>query len=145
MNIINKILIPVDGSDYMKNEISWACEFAKTFKADVTIFHVVAMPVSSDIGGIPAASKQLEEAGTKILEEAKQMAETCGVSPKIEMDFSVGNPGMRITKKAENEGMDLIIIGAKGKNRFREILMGSVANTVINNAKCLVLVVHSCE
>ena len=145
MDIIKKILIPVDGSDYMKNEISWACEFAKTFKADVTIFHVVAMPVSSDIGGIPAASRQLEEAGTKILEEAKQMAESCDVSPKAEMDFSVGNPGIRIVKKAENEGMDLIIIGAKGKNRFREILMGSVANTVINHAKCLVLVVHSCE
>lgn len=145
MDIIKKILIPVDGSDYMKNEISWACEFAKTFKADVTILHVVAMPLSSDIGGIPAASKQLEEAGTKILEDAKQMAEACGVSPKVEMDFSVGNPGMRIVKKAENEGINLIIIGAKGKNRFREILMGSVANTVINNAKCLVLVVHTCE
>jgi len=73
------------------------------------------------------------------------MAEACGLKPKVEMDFSVGNPGMRIVKKAENEGTDLIIIGAKGKSRLREILMGSVANTVVNNAKCLVLVVHSCE
>jgi nucleotide-binding universal stress UspA family protein len=142
---IKRILLPVDGSDYMKKEVEWVCDFAKTFNAEVTILHVVAMPISSDIGGIPAASKQLEEAGTRILEDAKQMAEACGLKPKVEMDFSVGNPGMRIVKKAENEGTDLIIIGAKGKSRLREILMGSVANTVVNNAKCLVLVVHSCE
>jgi nucleotide-binding universal stress UspA family protein len=145
MVVIKKILIPVDGSEYMKNEITWACELAKTFNSEVTILHVVVMPVSSDIGGIPAASRHLEEAGTKILEDAKQMAEACGISPKIEIDFSVGNPGMRIVRKAETDQTDLIIIGAKGKNRFREILMGSVANTVVNNAKCLVLVVHSCE
>jgi len=143
MDEIKKILLPVDGSDYMKKEVEWACSFAKTFDAEVTILHVVAMPISSDIGGIPAASKQLEEAGTRILEDARQMAEACGLKPKVEMDFSVGNPGMRIVKKAETEGTDLIIIGAKGKNRFREILMGSVANTVVNNAPCLVLVVHS--
>jgi len=144
MDVIRKILLPVDGSDYMKKEVEWACSFAKTFSAEVTILHVVAMPISSDIGGIPAASKQLEEAGNKILEDARLMAEACGLKPQVEMDFSVGNPGMRIVKKAENEGIDLIIIGAKGKNRFREILMGSVANTVVNNAPCLVLVVHSC-
>jgi nucleotide-binding universal stress UspA family protein len=144
MDVIKKILLPVDGSGYMKKEVEWACDFAKTFNAEVKIFHVVAMPISSDIGGLPAASKQLEEAGNKILEDAKQMAEACGLKPTVEMDFSVGNPGMRIVKKAETEGADLIIIGAKGKNRFREILMGSVANTVVNNAPCLVLVVHSC-
>jgi len=144
MDVIKKILLPVDGSDYMKKEVEWTCSFAKTFSAEVTILHVVAMPISSDIGGIPAASKQLEEAGTRILEDAKQMAEAYGLKPKVEMDFSVGNPGMRIVKKAETEGTDLIIIGAKGKSRLREILMGSVANTVVNNAPCLVLVVHNC-
>jgi nucleotide-binding universal stress UspA family protein len=134
---ISKILIPVDGSSYMKNEIEWACTFANRFGAKVTIVHVVAIPVTSEMSGIPAASKQLEDAGNEILEDAKAMAEACGLSPKLKIDYSVGNPGLRIIKMAEEEGASLIIIGAKGKS--------SVANTVVNNAHCLVLVVHSCD
>lgn len=90
-------------------------------------------------------SKELEEAGNAILEEARQMAEGCGIKPKLELDFSVGTPGIRTIRKAETESANLIIIGAKGKNRFREILMGSVASTVVNNSKCLVLIVRTCD
>ncbi|MEM3449625.1 MAG: universal stress protein, partial [Nitrososphaerota archaeon] len=91
---------------------------------------------------LPEASKRLEEVGKKILEEAKVMAEDLGISPKMEMDISVGNPGTRIVKIAEELKVDLIVIGAKGRSRLREILMGSVANTVVNNAPCPVLVVR---
>jgi nucleotide-binding universal stress UspA family protein len=142
---IRKILIPVDGSAYMINEIECACTLANKFGAEVSIVHVVAIPVTSELSGIPAASEQLEEAGNQILHEALSMAEDCGLKPTIKMDFSVGNPGMRIVKMAEESGADLIIIGAKGKSRIRELLMGSVANTVVNGARCLVLVVHGCE
>jgi nucleotide-binding universal stress UspA family protein len=51
---------------------------------------------------------------------------------------------MRIVKVALDLKADLIIIGAKGQSKLRELLMGSVANTVINNAPCLVLVVRNC-
>jgi len=142
---ISKILIPVDGSSYMKNEIEWACTFANRFGAEVTMVHVVAIPVTSEMSRIPAASKQFEDAGNEILKDAKAMAEACGLKPNLKIGYSVGNPGLRIIKMAEEEGAGLIIIGAKGKSRIRELLMGSVANTVVNNAHCLVLVVHSCE
>lgn len=144
MGIVDKILLPVDGSEYMAREVEVACQFSKIFNAEVTTFHVVAMPVTSEPGGIPEVTKQLEDAGNKILAEAQRMAMECGVQPKVEMDFSVGNPGMRIVKKAEGMKADMIIIGAKGKNRLREILMGSVANAVVNHAPCLVLVVRIC-
>lgn len=142
---IKKIFIPVDGSSYMKNEVEWACTFANQFGADVTIVHVVAIPVTSEMTSMPSATNQLEAAGKEILEEARIMAEACGLKPKLMMDFSVGNPGVRIVKMAEEAGADMIIIGAKGKSRFRELLMGSVANTVVNSAHCLVLIVHSCD
>lgn len=145
MGIVEKILLPVDGSEYMAREVEVACQFSQMFNAEVTIFHVVAMPVTSEPGGMPEVTKQLEDAGNKILAEAQRMAEGCGIHPKIEIDFSVGNPGMRIVKKAESMGTDMIVIGAKGKNRLREILMGSVANAVVNNAPCFILVVRMKE
>jgi nucleotide-binding universal stress UspA family protein len=145
MATVDKILVPVDGSDYMAKEIEVACQFSRLLSAAVTLFHVVAMPVTSEPASMPEVSKQLEDAGNKILAEAQRMAAGCGVQARTEMDFSVGNPGMRIVKKAEGMGAGMIIIGAKGKNRLREILMGSVANAVVNNAPCLVLVVRLCE
>jgi nucleotide-binding universal stress UspA family protein len=51
---------------------------------------------------------------------------------------------MRIVKISQEMGADLIVIGAKGQSKLRELLMGSVANTVVNNADCLVLVVRNC-
>lgn len=140
---IKKILVPIDGSEYMKREIETACDLAKIFDASIIIFHVVAMPISAEISGMPVAATELEEAGNQIIENAKQLAETCGVKPKFDLEFSSGNPGMRIVRRADSEGTDLIVIGARGKNRLREILMGSVANSVVNNAPCLVLVVRT--
>jgi nucleotide-binding universal stress UspA family protein len=145
MTTIRKILAPIDGSEYTAKVIGVACDFARLFNADLTIFHVVAMPISADMSGMPVAATQMEEAGNRIVERAKSLAEPCGVKAKFDLEFSSGNPGLRIVKKAEAEGVDLIVIGAKGKNRLREILMGSVANSVVNNARCLVLVVRSDE
>ncbi len=145
MGTIDKILVPVDGSEYMAEELQVACQFSKLLTAEVTILHVVVMPVATEPAGMSEVTKQLEDAGNKILADAQKMAVDCGVKPRLEMDFSVGNPGMRIIKMGDAMGAGMIIIGAKGKNRLREILMGSVANTVVNNAHCLVLVVRLCE
>jgi nucleotide-binding universal stress UspA family protein len=126
---IKKILAPVDGSEYMKEELELACDVARTFGAELTIFHVIAMPISAEISGMPVAATEMEEAGRQVIESAKKVAEGCGVTPKY-------------VRRAVSDGTDLIIIGAKGKNRLREILMGSVANSVVNNAHCMVLVIH---
>ncbi|MGQ9759255.1 MAG: universal stress protein [Candidatus Methanomethylicaceae archaeon] len=143
MPLISRIIVPVDGSEYMRKEIEIACTLGRLFGAEITLLHIVAIPPPSGIEVMPEASKQLEEAGKKILEEARLISESFGITPKLEIDFSVGNPGIRIVKIAEAYNADLIVIGAKGRSRLREILMGSVANTVINNAPCLVLVVRS--
>ena len=44
--------------------------------------------------------------------------------------------------KAAKEGqLDLIVIGARGIYRFRDLLMGSVTEGVVKHASCSVLVV----
>lgn len=128
----------------MVNEIEHASSLSRLFGASLTLLHIVAMPVSSDVSGMPQAHRPMEEAGTRILQDAKAIAEKCGTNPSTKTDFSVGNPGMRIVKIAQEMGADLIVIGAKGQSKLRELLMGSVANTVVNNAHCLVLVVRNC-
>ncbi len=40
------------------------------------------------------------------------------------------------------ENIDLIVMGSSGKSGFDRFIMGSVADKVVNSAKCAVLVVH---
>jgi Universal stress protein UspA and related nucleotide-binding proteins len=86
------------------------------------------------VGGIQVAAKELEEAGQSILNSAVKAAEERSVVPTAILDFSVGNAGMRIVQLAKEKSADMIVIGARGQSRIRALLMGSVANSVVNNA-----------
>ncbi|MCQ8892536.1 MAG: universal stress protein [Candidatus Methanosuratincola sp.] len=141
---IKKILAPVDGSPATRMVIEWACHFAKTFGSELLLLHVVSIPPVSDVGGIQVAAKELEEAGQSILNSAVKAAEERSVVPTAILDFSVGNAGMRIVQLAKEKSADMIVIGARGQSRIRALLMGSVANSVVNNAPCPVFVVRPC-
>lgn len=51
------------------------------------------------------------------------------------------NPGGFICKYAENNEIDLIIMGSRGLGNVRKIFLGSVSNHVVQNAKCPVLII----
>ena len=46
-----------------------------------------------------------------------------------------------ITDFAEEENVDLIVVGTRGKSGFKKLLLGSVASGIVNYATCPVLVV----
>ncbi|MBR2558550.1 MAG: universal stress protein, partial [Methanobrevibacter sp.] len=53
-----------------------------------------------------------------------------------------GSPAKVILEVAKEEEIDLIVMGSSGKSGFDRFIMGSVADKVVNSAKCAVLVVH---
>ena len=53
-----------------------------------------------------------------------------------------GSPAKAILEVANEENVDLIVMGSSGKSGFDRFIMGSVADKVVNSAKCAVLVVH---
>ena len=59
-------------------------------------------------------------------------------------DLSIreGSPARVILEVANEENIDLIVMGSSGKSGFDRFIMGSVADKVVNSAKCAVLVVH---
>lgn len=142
---VKKILVPIDGSPATSKVLHWACRFAKIFRSEIILLHVVAIPPSSDISGAHAAAKELEEAGQSILAAASGVLRECGVDPVPVLDFSVGNAATRIVQIAKERGVDMVIIGARGQSRIRALLMGSVANSVANSAPCPVFVVRPSE
>ena len=53
-----------------------------------------------------------------------------------------GSPAKCILEVAKEEDIDLIVMGSSGKSGFDRFIMGSVADKVVNSAKCAVLVIH---
>jgi nucleotide-binding universal stress UspA family protein len=56
-----------------------------------------------------------------------------------------GNPSLEITKIADEENVSVIWMSSHGKGWFRELLLGSTADTVAMNAKRPVIIIRKPE
>jgi nucleotide-binding universal stress UspA family protein len=135
------ILLPVDGSKFMERNIDYASDVAKVMNSKLTLIHVVTLPAVVE-PGFPIDPRPFEEAGMRILENAKKIAMDKGVESETILETTFGNAAQKILKVAEERKTDLIIIGSRGHSRLRNLLVGSVCDTVVRNAPCPVLVVR---
>lgn len=144
------ILVPVDGSKHMEDNIAYACDLAKNMDSKLTLIHVVILPTVVGPGLMtPTVTlpsfidpKPFEEAGLMLLQKAKEIAKKNGVDPDTKLARTLGNPAQEILEGAETGKFDLIVIGAKGHSLIRNMTVGSVCDTVVHNAPCPVLVLH---
>ena len=135
------ILVAVDGSKFLEKNISYACDMAKSTGSKLTLIHIVTLPVMME-SAVPIDPKPFQTEGSKIIEEAKQIAMRRGVEADTKLATVFRNPAQEILKAAEEGRYDLIVIGAKGHSLLRNLMIGSVADTVVRNASCPVLVVR---
>ena len=77
----------------------------------------------------------------KNLEDAKVRAAKKGI--KLTTKAIAGDPGYDIAKFANDKknGIDMVVIGARGRSSAKEIFLGSVSNYVLHKSKKPVLVV----
>jgi len=140
---IEKILIATDGSEYTKKAVQYGLSLAKLLGAKVYALCIV------DIA--PALSVPLEGSLRPVLElirnecmeatsEVKDEGEKLGV--EVECVVREGKPAKEIVKFAEENGIDLIVMGTLGKGGLEKILLGSVAERVIRTSKVPVMVVR---
>jgi nucleotide-binding universal stress UspA family protein len=146
MITINRILIPIDFSSYSKEALKYAIPFARKFKAELLLLHVVEpaiYPADFNFGqvGIPAIEDELR---AKAEEELKKLVE---VETKRRARSStmvrVGKPFIEIITAAKEEQIDLIIMATHGHSGIEQILFGSTAERVVRKAHCPVLTVRT--
>jgi nucleotide-binding universal stress UspA family protein len=82
------------------------------------------------------AREHYEEGFKKIVEKAK------GHNLEIATDIVVGHPAEQIVHRAEQDKVDLIILGRRGMSLFEKWLLGSVSERVLRYAHCPVMVVR---
>jgi nucleotide-binding universal stress UspA family protein len=154
--MFTKILVPVDGSKYSRDAAQYAVGIAKLSGAKVIALHVVHLPTyafaySGAEGVSPVAiptplpltlTDDEKKAARRIVDDAKELCEKAGV--EVETKIIERHPSVpdAIIQFAEENGVDLIIMGTKGRTGIKRFLLGSVTESVVHHAHCPVLVVR---
>ncbi|MHB9093091.1 MAG: universal stress protein [Eubacteriales bacterium] len=140
--MFNKILVPVDGSDYSFRAVKTAASLVEKYSSEVTLIYVVAIPshnpgYSPDLGMIPQrVIDDLEQQGNNILNKAKAEFK----SNMVNTVMRIGYPAEEIIDEAAN-GYDLVVMGGRGLGKIKGFLLGSVSDRVSHHAQCAVLIV----
>jgi nucleotide-binding universal stress UspA family protein len=142
--MIERILVPSDGSEGSSVAARYAAELAGSFGARVTVLHVVEMPRIPDYFFRMKESEirdEFIEGGKAVLGLTQKIFVQSGISANT--DLREGRPGDVIPQVAREGGFDLIVIGSRGVGAAESMLMGSVSEQVARKAPCPVLIVRS--
>jgi len=145
---LKKILVPIDFSEYSKNALRYAIEFAQHFGADIILIYVVEpmiYPADFSFGqvSIPNMENELTRIGNEQLE--KLITDEVANKVKARKIVKTGKAFVEIIKTAREEEIDLIIIATHGQTGIEHILFGSTAEKVARKAPCPVLTVRPRE
>ena len=142
-NNFKKILVPLDGSKYSEKALGRACELVNVFDSKLVLIYVVEKSVPGIYAIHPLGFLDFNSMAEvkKILSDAKLRAAKKGI--KLIGKTIAGDPGYDIARFANNSknGIDLVVIGARGRSSAKEIFLGSVSNYVLHKSKKPVLVV----
>jgi len=144
METIKKILVATDFSDTADSALQRATQLASELGAELVVLYV--LDSSPFVTGSEAAlgSLSLLEVHRAAMEQrleslARQLAAK-HVRALTRLGYGVAH--REIVATAEQEQVELIVMGTHGRGGFKHMLMGSVAERVARTASVPVLTVH---
>ena len=137
------ILVPTDGSEGTNKAVEHALDITKKYDATAHVVYVVntsaysTLPADSNWESITAA---LEDEGKQATGEIVEEMQDVGVNavPSVEE----GIPHKTILEYADDNDIDLIVMGTHGKSGLDRLLLGSVTEKVVRASKVPVLTVR---
>jgi nucleotide-binding universal stress UspA family protein len=156
----SKILVGIDGSQLSKDAAGYAIQIAKIDNAELIVIHVLSAKLGGYehtpkplLFGLPATPSSVnniietsEKEAQRWLARIKQQLltddENIGVKIRTEVIIaSTARIAAEIVDYGQQQNVDLIVVGTKGRSGFKRLLLGSVASGVVTYAHCPVLVV----
>lgn len=144
MGEFKRILVPVDGSVTSERAAEKAVALALLSGGALDFLYVAT--IAGSAAGLPGNQMDLPP---EVLEKIKSSENVVlkKILAKVPKEIPVktyceaGKPRKVILEFAETLGSDIIVMGSRGLNPAETILIGSVSQHLIENAKCPVLVV----
>ncbi|MDC8452723.1 MAG: universal stress protein [Candidatus Nitrosotalea sp.] len=137
---IKRILVPLNGPKYSMEGLHEAIIFAKQIGAKITGLCVIPLTPPVAMPGLhaPFESYMIDEAA-KFMAEATKIASRNGVNFQGKLIY--GEASTEIAKFSNDKKFDLVVIGSSGRSELRDLLLGSISNTIIHRSQVPVLVI----
>ena len=136
-----KILVPVDGSEFSMKAVENAGNLAKSQPPSSLVLVAVAIEIPELSEGRYIYDKMKAQAEAA-LARAKEVAQKCGVVAEVLLATGA-SPAEEIVRVAQDEKVDLIVIGSRGLAGKTSSFLGSTASKVVTYSPCSVLVVKN--
>ena len=142
---IDCILVPLDFSEHAAAVLDWAVHLAQQHGSRVVLLHAYHLPVEF---------QQLEGAylppdfWTNVKAEAEETLERYAAELRqkgvpVESVVAEGYAATAIIDEVANKDVDLVVIGTHGLSGLKHLLLGSIAERVVQKAPCAVLTVKT--
>ncbi len=137
-----KILCAFDFDGHSTAALLLAGALAKESNATLHILHIARVPTQDMDVPLPfdADPRWEKEARTKLALVAKN---TLKAGVQYVIDVRTGVPDIDIVRVAQELAVDLIVIATHGRTGFKHFALGSIAERVIRQAPCPVLVTRA--
>jgi len=135
---MKKVLFATDYSESSENALTYATSLARDSGATLLVAHV------SELEQYPVGELFDEDPRPSESELAKLRA-IATHDPRVPCEHRLlhGNPAQEILKLADQEAVEVIVIGTHGHSRLLHLLAGSVADAVMREAHCPVIAYRS--
>jgi len=140
--MFQRILVGTDGSGTAGAAVAHAAELAKIGGAELIVISVYKQPedIPPPFGSMEG--HQTAEIGKAVL---KDVEKRYGGGVKLRTVLREGNPTDAIVDVADEEKVDLIVVGNRGMTGAKRFVLGSVPNAVSHHAPCHVLIVRTTD
>jgi len=142
--IVQHVLVPIDFSATADRALEYAIALAQQLQARLTLLHVFDMtPVTMDEMTAGVAATYLDDLETDaqhLLQASLERVQRAGLQG--DSLLVQGTPTQTIVDTAGEQGVDLILMGTHGRTGLAHVFLGSVAEHVVRQGPCPVLVVR---
>ncbi|MEW6036959.1 MAG: AarF/UbiB family protein [Pseudomonadota bacterium] len=134
-----RVMVGTDRSETADQAVRWAASFAERYGAELVVVQVISPrnPASTEYGA--AERTQAALAGEELAAYARQFAGARGRG----LVLIDPDPAAAIVRAAEQENIDVLVVGNLGMAGRKEFLLGNVPNRISHNARCTVVIVNT--
>jgi len=136
---VARILVPLDGSRLAGKALTLAGPLASKADAELVLLHVDVPGANPSVHPVPeVATRKAQERAEAALEGAKAKLEAKGARVRVVGRY--GAPADQIMQAIEAETIDLVAMSSHGRTGLSRWRFGSVAEKVLRQCRCPVLV-----
>ena len=144
---VQRILVPLDFSRHADSVLEWAAHLAKEHGSRLLLLHAYHLPVEfQQLEGAYLPQDFWASVKAEAEQNLRRYAEPLRAQG-LSADIIVreGYPATVIEQEAVDQRVDLIVIGTRGLSGLKHLLLGSIAERVVQKAPCPVLTVKTRE